>query len=151
MNDGKVTSVILTNVEIAAVCKKVNSEVEDIIRRHREMLIEGAIFLDSMQTKLSIKTGLNSEAQMRTSMAEPIQELLKSDEKKGIKLVVNGLSDVDLIIDLVRESQPLNMIYSLLLNETFIEYSYARNILALLFRKHVLREYLPHQTVKNKS
>ncbi len=149
MNDGKVTSVILTDKEIAALCKKVNLEVENIIHQHRELLITGAIFLDSIQIRLSIESGLNSKAQMRTFMAKPIQEILNSDENKGVKLVVNGLSDSDLIIELVRESQPLNMTYAQLLNETLIEYSYARDILALLFRKQVIREYLPHQTKKN--
>ena len=153
MNDGKVASVILTDTEIAALCKKVNSEVENIIRQHRELLITGAIFLDSIQIRLSIESDLNNQAQIRAFVAKPIQELLKSDKKKGIRLIVNGLSDSDLIIKLVREGQPLDMTYAQLLNETLIGYSYARNILALLFRKQVIRECLPHQTkktVKNK-
>ena len=141
MNDEKVISVILTDLEISAICKKVNLEVENILRQHREVLITGAIFLDSLENKLSIKSGIENEAQMRNSMKKPIQELLKSDENKGVKLVVNGLSDTNLIIKLVRENQPLNMTYSLLLNETLIEYSYARDILALLFREQVIRKY----------
>jgi len=151
VNYGKVTSVILTDLEISAVCKKVNLEVENILRQHREMLIAGALFLDSLEIRLSIQTKMNKKIQMRTFLAKPIQELLESDENKGVKLVVNGLNDSNLIKNLVREGQPLNTTYSLLLNELLIEYSYARELLALLFRKQVKREYFPDLPKKSKG
>ena len=46
-------------MEISAICKKVDLEVERIINQHKEMLIAGAIFLDSLENELSIqKTGI---------------------------------------------------------------------------------------------
>ena len=53
------TSFILTEMEISAICRKVNLEVERIIHQHRKLLIAGALFLDSLEIKLSIqKTGI---------------------------------------------------------------------------------------------
>ena len=87
---------------------------------------------------------------MRTFLAKPIHELLKSDKNKGVRLVVNGLNDSNLIRKLVREGQPLSMTYSLLLDETLIEYSCAREVLALLFRKQVRKEKFSH-LIKKKN
>jgi hypothetical protein len=140
VNLGKVTSVILTEMEISAICKKVNLEVERIIHQHRELLIAGALFLDSLEIKLSIQSNMNEERQMRTFLAKPIQELLDSDENKGVKLIINGLNCSDLIPKLVEEGQPLNRTYSLLLDKTLIEYSHARDMLALIFRKQLSKE-----------
>jgi hypothetical protein len=140
MNHGKVTSFILTEMEISAICKKINLEVESIINQHRELLIEGALFLDSLEIKLSIQNNMDKERQMRTFLAKPIQELLESDENKGVKLIINGLSCSDLIPKLVEEGQPLNRAYSRLLDETLVEYSHARDMLALIFRKQLIKE-----------
>ena len=150
MNHGKVISAILTDPEISAISKKVNLEVKNIIYQHKELLIAGALFLDSLENKLSIQSNMKKESQMRTFLAKPIQELLKSDKNVGVRLVVNGLNDSNLIKNLVREGQPLNKTYSLLLDKTLIEYSFARELLALLFRKQMIREYFPH-LAKNSS
>ena len=140
VNLGKVASFLLTKMEISAICKKVDLEVERIINQHKEMLIAGAIFLDSLENELSIQSNLDTEKQIRTFLAKPIQELLDSDENKGVKLIINGLSCSDLIPKLVREGQPLNRTYFLLIDETLIEYSHARDMLALIFRKQLLKE-----------
>lgn len=140
MNLGNVASVILTEKEISAICKKVNVEVERIIHQHRELLIAGVLFLDSLEIKLTIQSYMNKEIQMRSFLAKPIQELLDSDENKGVKLIVNGLSCSDLIPKLVEAGQPLNTTYSLLIDKTLIEYSHARDMLALLFRKQLIKE-----------
>lgn len=150
MNYGKAISVILTEPEIAVICKKVNLEVENIIHQHKELLIDATLFLDLLETKLSIQSSMKKETQMRTFLAKPIHELLKSDKNKGVRLVVNGLNDSNLIRKLVREGQPLNMTYSLLLDETLIEYSCAREVLALLFRKQVRKEKFSH-LIKKKN
>lgn len=151
MNHGKAISVILTDSEISAISKKVNLEVKNILRQHREMLIEGALFLDSLEIRLLIQTKMNKEFQMRTFLAKLIQELLESDENKGVKLVVNGMNDSNLIKNLVREGQPLNTTYSLLLDKLLVEYSFARELLALLFRKQVKKEYFPNLSKKSKG
>jgi hypothetical protein len=140
VNHGKVTSFILTEMEISAICKKVNLEVESIIHQHRELLIDGALFLDSLEIKLSIQKNMDKERLMRTFLAKPIQELLQSDENRSVKLIINGLSCSDLIPKLVEEGQPLNRTYSLLLDETLIKYSHARDMLALMFRKQLSKE-----------
>ena len=114
------------------------------------MLIEGALFLDSLEIRLLIQTKMNKEFQMRTFLAKLIQELLESDENKGVKLVVNGMNDSNLIKNLIREGQPLNTTYSLLLDELLIEYSFARELLALLFRRQVKKEYFPSLSKKSK-
>lgn len=150
MNHGKAISVILTDSEISAISKKVSLEVKNILRKHREMLIEGALFLDSLEIRLLIQTKMNKEFQMRTFLAKLIQELLESDENKGVKLVVNGMNDSNLIKNLIREGQPLNTTYSLLLDELLIEYSFARELLALLFRRQVKKEYFPSLSKKSK-
>lgn len=151
MNNGKTISVILTDSEISAVSKKLNLEVENILRQHRELLIAGALFLDSLEITLSIQTKMNKFFQMRTFLAKPIQELLESDEDKGVKLVVNGMNDSNLIKNLVREGQPLNTAYSLLLDELSVEYSYARDLLVLLLRKQIKKKYFPDLPKKNKG
>jgi hypothetical protein len=140
LNTGKVSSFLLTEMEISAICKKVNLEVESIIHQHRELLITGALFLDSLEIKLSIQSNMNKERQMRTVLAKPIQELLESDENKDVKLIINGLSCSDLILKLVEGGQPLNRTYALLLDKTFIEYSHARDMLELIFRKQLIKE-----------
>ena len=140
VNLGKVASFILTEMEISAISKKVDLDVERIINQHREMLIAGAIFLDSLENELSIQSEMDTAKQIRTFLAKPIQELLDSDENKGFRLIINGLSCSDLIPKLVEEGQPLNKTYSLLIDETLIEYSHARDILALLFRKHLIEQ-----------
>jgi hypothetical protein len=150
VNHGKAISVILTDSEISAISKKVSLEVKNILRKHREMLIEGALFLDSLEIRLLIQTKMNKEFQMRTFLAKLIQELLESDENKGVKLVVNGMNDSNLIKNLIREGQPLNTTYSLLLDELLIEYSFARELLALLFRRQVKKEYFPSLSKKSK-
>ena len=134
------TSVILTEMEISAICKRVNLEVERIINQHRELLIAGALFLDSLEIKLSIQSDMNKERQLRSFLAKPIQELLDSDENKGVKLIINGLRCSDLILKLVEAGQPLNRTYALLIDKTLIEYSHARDMLALIFRKQLLKE-----------
>lgn len=151
MNNGKAISVILTDSEISAVSKKLNLEVENILRQHRELLIAGALFLDSLEITLSIQTKMNKFFQMRTFLAKPIQELLESDEDKGVKLVVNGMNDSNLIKNLVREGQPLNTAYSLLLDELSVEYSYARDLLVLLLRKQIKKKYFPDLPKKSKG
>ena len=140
VNLGKVASFILTEMEISAISKKVDLDVERIINQHREMLIAGAIFLDSLENELSIQSEMDTAKQIRTFLAKPIQELLDSDENKSVKLIINGLSCSDLIPKLVEEGQPLNKTYSLLIDETLIEYSHARDILALLFRKQLIKQ-----------
>ena len=114
VNLGKVASFILTEMEISAISKKVDLDVERIINQHREMLIAGAIFLDSLENELSIQSEMDTAKQIRTFLAKPIQELLDSDENKGVRLIINGLSCSDLIPKLVEEGQPLNKTYSLL-------------------------------------
>lgn len=151
MNNGKAISVILTDSEISAVSKKLNLEVENILSKHRELLIAGALFLDSLEIRLSIQTKMNKKLQMRTCLAKPIQELLESDEDKGVKLVVNGMNDSNLIKNLVREGQPLNTAYSLLLDELSVEYSYARDLLVLLLRKQIKKKYFPDLPKKSKE
>jgi len=151
VNNGKAISVILTDSEISAVSKKLNLEVENILRQHRELLIAGALFLDSLEITLSIQTKMNKFFQMRTFLAKPIQELLESDEDKGVKLVVNGMNDSNLIKNLVREGQPLNTAYSLLLDELSVDYSYARDLLVLLLRKQIKKKYFPDLSKKSKG
>ena len=149
MNTGKAISVILTDLEISTVSKKLNLEVENILHQHKELLITGALFLDSLEITLSIQNKMDNFLQMRASLAKPIQELLESDKNKGVRLVVNGMNDSNLIENLVEEGQPLNTAYSLLLDELLIEYSSARDLLALLFRKQIKKEHFPNLPKKS--
>ena len=88
---------------------------------------------------------MNKERQLRSFLAKPIQELLDSDENKGVKLIINGLRCSDLILKLVEAGQPLNRTYALLIDKTLIEYSHARDMLALLFRKQLIKEQSPNR------